>query len=131
MFDRFFYRLFEALGWLLCELAFKTDCRGPFAWSYRVGCRRYEKATNAGIRCGELVENPAFRAGSNLPFYVRHRAAACAASRSRRYFSTTIRRYLLTTNRSHDKRVAILAHTRGVSGDDPEGGAGCGVDRGS
>jgi hypothetical protein len=31
MLDRFVYRLFDALGWLLCELAFKTDRRGPFA----------------------------------------------------------------------------------------------------
>jgi hypothetical protein len=71
MLDRFVYRLFDALGWLLCELAFKIDCRGPFALSYRVGCQLYGKATAAGIRCGDLVKNPAFRPGSDEPLYVR------------------------------------------------------------
>jgi hypothetical protein len=71
IFYRLIYRLFDALGWLLCELAFKTDCR--FAWSYRAGCRLYGKATIAGIRCGDLVENPAFRPGSDAPLYVRRR----------------------------------------------------------
>jgi hypothetical protein len=71
MFDRFVYRLFDALGWLLCELAFKTDCRGPFAWTYRAGCKLYGKATDVGIRCGDLVKNPACRPGSNEPLYVR------------------------------------------------------------
>jgi len=71
MLDRFVYRLFDTLGWLLCELAFKTDCRGPFAWSYRAGCALYGKATVSGIRCGDLVKNPAFRPGSDEPLYVR------------------------------------------------------------
>lgn len=73
MFDRFIYRLFDALGWLLCELAFKAGCRGLFAWSYRAGCRLYGKATIAGIRCGDLVENPTFRPGSDKPLYVQRR----------------------------------------------------------
>ena len=71
MLDRFIYRLCDALGWLLCELAFKTDCRGPFAWCYRAGCRFYANATLAGIRSGDLVKNPAFCPGSDEPFYVR------------------------------------------------------------
>jgi hypothetical protein len=33
MFDHFIHRLFDGLGCLLCELAFKTDCLGPFACS--------------------------------------------------------------------------------------------------
>jgi hypothetical protein len=36
--------ILEMLGWILCELAFKTDCRGPFAYSYRAGCWSYGKA---------------------------------------------------------------------------------------
>jgi hypothetical protein len=35
--NRFTYRLGDALGYLLCELAFKANCRGPFVWCYRVG----------------------------------------------------------------------------------------------
>jgi len=31
----------DALGYLFCELAFKTDCRGPFAYCYRLGCWFY------------------------------------------------------------------------------------------
>jgi hypothetical protein len=34
----------ETLGWALCELAFKTDCRGLFAWAYRAGCWCYSQA---------------------------------------------------------------------------------------
>ncbi len=45
--DRLTYRLSDALGYLLCELAFKADCRGPFAWCYRVGCWFYSKADAA------------------------------------------------------------------------------------
>ena len=71
MLDGFVYRLFDALGWLLCELAFKIDCRGPFAWSYLAGCQLYRNATAAGIRRGDLVKNPAFRPGSDEPLYVR------------------------------------------------------------
>jgi hypothetical protein len=71
MFDHFIHRLFDGLGWLLCELAFKTDCRGPFAWSYRAGCWLYATATDAGVRCGDLVENPKFSPGSGEPLYVR------------------------------------------------------------
>jgi hypothetical protein len=46
VFDRLAYRLADALGYLLCELAFKADCRGPFAWCYRAGCWFYSKADN-------------------------------------------------------------------------------------
>jgi len=71
MFDRFIFRLLDAFAWLLCEVAFKTDCRGPFSWSYRAGCKLYGTATIAGVRCGELVENPVFRPGADEPLYVR------------------------------------------------------------
>jgi len=37
----------EWLGYVLCELAFKTDCRGPFAYAYRAGCWFYGKAEAA------------------------------------------------------------------------------------
>ena len=36
--------LFDSLGWLLCELAFRAHCWGPFAYAYRAGCWFYEKA---------------------------------------------------------------------------------------
>lgn len=72
MFDQFMYRSCDVLGHVLCELAFKTDCRGPFAWAYRLGCWFYGQATDAGVRCGKLVENSAFRRGSYEPLYVRH-----------------------------------------------------------
>jgi hypothetical protein len=70
MFDRIIYRSFDPLGYLLCDLAFKTDCRGPFAWAYRAGCWFYGKADDAGIRCGELIANPAYRLGADEPHYV-------------------------------------------------------------
>jgi hypothetical protein len=59
--------------------------------------------------------------GGNKEFRVKNGGA----------FVTTLRIYLLTTNRSYAKRFAILAHRGASSGDDPEGGVGCGVDRGS
>jgi hypothetical protein len=40
----------EGLGYGLCELAFKTGCRGPFAWCYRAGCWFYGKADAIGAR---------------------------------------------------------------------------------
>jgi hypothetical protein len=73
MFDRITHRFCDMLGYLLCELAFKADCRGPFAQLYRWGCWCYGLATDAGIRCRELVPNPAFSRGSDEPFYVRRR----------------------------------------------------------
>ncbi|MGB6538544.1 MAG: hypothetical protein WBF58_21585 [Xanthobacteraceae bacterium] len=68
--DRLTCRWGHALGYLFCELAFKTDCRGPFQYSYRLGCWLYGHATDAGIRCGELVQNPAFGSGTDEPLYV-------------------------------------------------------------
>jgi len=64
------YRLGDRLGYLLCELAFKADCRGPFAYAYRLGYWFYDQATRAGLRCGELVHNPAFGRGTDQPLYV-------------------------------------------------------------
>ncbi|MGC1779911.1 MAG: hypothetical protein WBB34_18410 [Xanthobacteraceae bacterium] len=69
-FDRLIYRLGDALGYSLCELAFKTSCRGPFAWSYRAGCWCYGKATDAGVRSGDLVVDAQFRPGGDAPLYV-------------------------------------------------------------
>jgi hypothetical protein len=69
--DRAKYWICETLGYALCELAFKTDCRGPFAWAYRAGCWCYHKATDAGIRCGVLVANPHYRSGANQPMYIQ------------------------------------------------------------
>jgi hypothetical protein len=68
--DRIKYRLGEALGYLFCELAFKTDCRGLFQYFYRLGCWLYDIATDAGVRCGELVQNPAFGHELDQPFYI-------------------------------------------------------------
>ncbi|HZS64041.1 MAG TPA: hypothetical protein VFA53_06030 [Xanthobacteraceae bacterium] len=69
--DRMRYYVFDWLGFLLCELAFKTDCRGPFAFAYRMGCWCYGFATDAGIRCGALIANPGYRPGGDEPLYVR------------------------------------------------------------
>jgi hypothetical protein len=44
MFGRITYCVMESAGWCLCELAFKTDCRGPFALAYRAGCWCYGRA---------------------------------------------------------------------------------------
>jgi hypothetical protein len=71
MIDRVSFCLFDALGYSLCELAFKADCRGPFVWAYRAGCWFYGHGTDSGIRSGDLIENPGFRPGSNEPLYVR------------------------------------------------------------
>lgn len=32
------------VAWLLCEIAFKTDCWGPFAWFHTAGSRLYDVA---------------------------------------------------------------------------------------
>jgi hypothetical protein len=71
MFDRIIFLLLDALGYLLCELAFKTDCRGPFAHAYRAGCWFYGHGTDAGVRSGDLIENPGIRPGLDEPLYVR------------------------------------------------------------
>jgi hypothetical protein len=44
MLKRVRFWAFEVLGYALCELAFKADCRGPFALAYRAGCWCYGKA---------------------------------------------------------------------------------------
>ena len=44
MLNRTAFRFCDGLGYVLCELAFKTDCRGPFAFAYRAGCWFYGKA---------------------------------------------------------------------------------------
>jgi hypothetical protein len=46
------FQIWEALGWSLCELAFKTDCRGPFALAYRAGCWCYGKAEDFRYKDG-------------------------------------------------------------------------------
>lgn len=68
--DRLTYRAGDVLGYLFCELAFKADCRGPFAYAYRLGCWFYGLAADAGLRCGKLVHNPAFGRGEDQPLYV-------------------------------------------------------------
>jgi hypothetical protein len=70
MVSRFAYYFSEALGYFFCELAFKADCRGPFALSYRLGCWFYSRATDAGLRSGDLIINAEFQLGSDLPLYV-------------------------------------------------------------
>ena len=65
------YWTLEMLGYALCELAFKTGCRGPFTYAYRVGCWMYGQATDAGIRCGALILNPRYHPGNDEPFYIR------------------------------------------------------------
>lgn len=72
--DRLTYRVGDLLGYCLCELAFKTDCRGPFALAYRTGCWFYGKAGEAGIRCGALRENPAFGTDEDQQMYVEARS---------------------------------------------------------
>ena len=65
------YAVLETLGYLLCELAFKTDCRGPFAYAYRAGCWCYGKAHDLGVRCGALVKDPDYREGGDQPQYIQ------------------------------------------------------------
>jgi hypothetical protein len=38
------YEFWDGLGYLLCELAFKTGCWGPFAYAYRAGNWAYGRA---------------------------------------------------------------------------------------
>lgn len=44
------FELWNSLGWLLCELAFKTGCRGPFAYAYRAGSWCYGRADDFDLR---------------------------------------------------------------------------------
>lgn len=37
---RALYAVTDWLGWALCEVAFRTDCRGPIDF-YGLGCRLY------------------------------------------------------------------------------------------
>lgn len=74
--DRITFHFCERLGYFFCELAFRTDCRGPFALAYRAGCWFYYKADEPGIRSGELVPNPAYRPGAGLMMYLRRRDVA-------------------------------------------------------
>ena len=69
--DRATYEICERLGYSLCELAFKTNCRGPFAWAYRGGCWLYDRAMDAGIRCGALVANPRYGSRAHEPMYIQ------------------------------------------------------------
>jgi hypothetical protein len=71
MIDRAHYWICEMLGYALCELAFKTHCWGPFTYAYRAGCWFYGNSTDAGIRCGALIANPAYRAGGDQPLYIQ------------------------------------------------------------
>jgi hypothetical protein len=50
MMRRLKFEFWDLLGWLLCELAFKIDCRGPFSYAYRVGCWCYGRADDFDIR---------------------------------------------------------------------------------
>jgi hypothetical protein len=50
---------------------FQDHCRGPFAWAYRAGCWFYMTSDEPGVRCGELVPNPAYRRGGEGPIYLR------------------------------------------------------------
>jgi hypothetical protein len=76
LFDSLIFRLCDALGYAPCELAFRADCRGPFAWAYRAGCWCYDRASDAGLRCGAPVENPAHGMRDGEPMYVEARANA-------------------------------------------------------
>lgn len=75
LFDRLTYRLGDMLGYLFCELAFKTDCRGPFRYVYRLGCWLYARSTDAGVSCGQLVVNPRFGNAFDEPLYVRSKVS--------------------------------------------------------
>ena len=48
------------LGWLFCETAFRTGCRFPLGWTYRVGCWFYGWEGEYGKRHGFLVPNPRY-----------------------------------------------------------------------
>jgi hypothetical protein len=69
--DRIVFWSGDTLGYLLCELSFRAECRGPFALAYRAGCWCYGKGDDAGIRCGELIENPDYRPDAEQPLYIR------------------------------------------------------------
>jgi hypothetical protein len=76
--DRITFRICEGLGYALCELAFRTGCRGPFALAYRAGCWFYGKVDEPGIRSGELVPNPNYRPGvdASEPMYLHRKDLA-------------------------------------------------------
>jgi hypothetical protein len=49
---RLMSRFCDVAGYVLCELAFKADCRGPFAWAYRLGCWFYGIGGDAVLQSG-------------------------------------------------------------------------------
>lgn len=62
--------IFELLGYILCELAFRTDCWGPFSYAYRACCQAYEKSSTYGLACGALVPNPDFGKDKDEPMLI-------------------------------------------------------------
>ena len=49
---------FELLGYLLCEIAFKTGCWGLFKYAHMAGNWAYGAADDYGNKCGAFIENP-------------------------------------------------------------------------
>ena len=43
-FRRMTVHALDWLGYVFCEAAFRTDCLGPFAYAYRLGCWFYTRA---------------------------------------------------------------------------------------
>ena len=64
---RLLWRSFGALGYALCEAAFRADCWGPFAWLYRWGCAAYGRECELGERWGFLIVNPRFGLSPDEP----------------------------------------------------------------
>lgn len=46
---RALYAVTDWLGWALCELALRSDCRGPMAWFYTAGCHLYAVRPYKGL----------------------------------------------------------------------------------
>ena len=80
-------KIFNTLGYLLCELAFKTDCWGPFGWCYRAGCWCYgmadwnvrihfRRAGLAPVHPGEIIREDILPA---LGMQAKELAAVCGA----------------------------------------------------
>lgn len=57
---RAIWQCVEWSAWALVELAFLGDCRGPFAWSCRLGNWLYGINDEVGLRWQLLIYNPAW-----------------------------------------------------------------------
>lgn len=79
MTDKIAYRIWDWLGWHLCEIAFRYwrwrgEKRARLSWlmyaCHTLGSRCYGRGTKAALKCGALMPNPRFGEDNMQPKYM-------------------------------------------------------------